>query len=99
MKSKEEIIKAFNEAKFGEGILSNNIKKGDLIVEAHNWYGEIIDNKKGNIRMANIHGLFEEMGSIYVWNITRVCKDGVVYYIKLTKKQKKDKKMINVMGF
>ncbi|MBA7576872.1 hypothetical protein ES708_18714 [subsurface metagenome] len=101
MKTKEEIIKEFSVAQDGEHreILSNDIKKGDLIREINGWYGEIMDNLKGNTRCANIHGFCEEAGSIYVWDIAEVCKGGLVYKIKLTNKQKKNRKMVSAMGF
>ena len=101
MKTKEEIIKEFNKGKDGEyrEILSNDIKKGDLILETNGWYGEVMDNLKGNTRCANIHGFCEEAGSIYVWDIEQVCKGGLVYNIKLTDKQKKNRQMVSAMGF
>lgn len=101
MKTKVEIIKEFNESRDEEyrEILSNDIKKGDLIRETNGWYGEIIDNLRGNTRCANIHGDCTEAGSIYVWDIAEVCKGGLVYHIKLTDKQKKARKMVSAMGF
>jgi hypothetical protein len=101
MKTLEGIIKEFHKARDGEfrEILSNDIKKGDLIRETNGWYGEIMDNLKGNVRCANIHGDFTEAGSIYVWDIFEVCKGGLVYSIKLTDKQKKNRKMVSAMGF
>jgi hypothetical protein len=101
VKTKKEIIREFCKARDFEHreILSNDMKKGDLILETHGWYGEIIDNLKGNARCANIHGFCEEAGSIYVWDITEVCKSGLVYSIKLTDNQKKNRKMVSAMGF
>ena len=100
--SKKEIVDAFELAEsniideIGE-ILSNDMKKGDFIQEHNCWYGEIIDNMKGNTRVANIHGYFTEAGSIYVWDIATICKDGKLYCIKLTNKQKKDRDRINTI--
>jgi hypothetical protein len=91
-KTKNEIIKAFQYAEMASKfIATNDIKKGDFIQETNGWYGECIDNLKGNTRCCNMHGYFEEAGSIYVWDIDRVCKDGKIYWIKLTPKQEKDK--------
>jgi len=99
--SKKEIVDAFESAESNmiekEEILSNDIKKGDFIQELNGWYGEIIDNMKGNTRVANIHGYFTEAGSIYVWDIATICKDGKLYCIKLTNKQKKDRDRINTI--
>jgi hypothetical protein len=101
MKTKEEIIKLFTAGlkMKDEEIFSNDIKKGDLIFEANGWYGEMMDNKKGNTRMVNIHGFYTEAGSIYVWKIREVCKNGKIYNVELTDRQKKDKQMVEMIGF
>ena len=100
MKTQKEIIKAFEDAEVTEKeITSNEMKKGDLIAQVNDWYGEILDNKKGNIRVANIHGYFTEAGSIYVWDITHIVKDGKLYSLKLTDKQVKDKIMVESISF
>lgn len=100
MKTKNEIEKAFETASTtGEALLTNDIKKGDLIQETNEWYGEVLDNCRGNIRVCNIHGYFEEAGSIYAWDIKRVYKGGITYLIKLTDKQVKDKERVEAMSF
>ena len=100
MKTQKEIIKAFEDAEVTEKeITSNEMKKGDLIVQANGWYGEILDNMKGNTRVANIHGYFTEAGSIYVWDITNIVKDGKLYNLKLTDKQVKDRVMVESISF
>ena len=97
-KTKGEIEKAFEIAKVSDQpISSNEMKEGDFIVQTNGWYGEIVDNRKGNTRVANIHGLFTEAGSIYVWDIAIVCKNGFKYVLKLTEKQEKDQKNISGM--
>jgi hypothetical protein len=51
-------------------ILSNELKKGDKIVmKGTMWQGTILDNKKGNIRLAEINGFHKDIGSIYVHDI------------------------------
>ena len=100
MKTQKEIIKAFEDAEVTEKeITSNEMKKGDLILQANGWYGEILDNMKGNIRVANIHGYFTEAGSIYVWDINNIVKDGKLYNLKLTDKQVKDKTRVESISF
>ena len=100
MKTQKEIIKAFEDAEVTEKeITSNEIKKGDFILQVNGWYGEILDNMKGNTRVANIHGYFTEAGSIYVWDITNIVKDGKLYNLKLTDKQVKDKIMVESISF
>ena len=49
---------------------TNDIKKGTEIRMSDGFTGIMEDNKKGNIRMATINGIFTEMGSIYAHNIT-----------------------------
>ena len=100
MKTQGEIIKAFEDAEVTEKeITSNEMKKGDFIIQANGWYGEILDNMKGNTRVANIHGYFTEAGSIYVWDITNIVKDGKLYNLKLTDKQVKDRVMVESISF
>ena len=100
MKTQKEIIKAFEDAEVTEKeITSNEMKKGDFILQVNGWYGEILDNMKGNTRVANIHGYFTEAGSIYVWDITNIVKDGKLYNLKLTDKQVKDKIMVESISF
>lgn len=90
-KTKEEIEGLLRSAVEGEPILSNDIKDGDVFVQNNGWVGEMVDNMRGNTRVANIHGYFEETGSVYVWHISQVAKDGVLRKLKLTPKQEKDK--------
>ena len=82
-----------------EPILSNDLKDGDVFVQANGWVGEIVDNGRGNTRLANIHGFCTEAGSIYVWDIVQVAKNGVLRKLQLTPKQEKDKlKIQGMMG-
>lgn len=91
-KTKDKIIKTFSESVMSsQPILSNEMKDGDFILQYNGWYGEIVDNARGNTRMANIHGSFVEAGSVYVWDIDLVCKDGLIHNLQLTPKQEKDK--------
>ena len=48
---------------------TNEIKKGTRIQLASGWEGTMLDNKKGNIRMAEVEGIFTEIGSIYSHDI------------------------------
>ena len=47
----------------------NDIKKGDIGYLKNGWKFEMVDNKKGNIRMAKVHGYETEIGSIYTHDI------------------------------
>ena len=57
-------------------IQPNDIKKGDLGYLKNGWKFEMMDNKKGNIRMAKVHGIETEIGSIYAHEIAFIQKDG-----------------------
>ena len=58
-------------------IQPNDIKKGDIgYLKNTGWKFEMMDNKKGNIRMAKVHGYETEIGSIYTHDIAFIEKDG-----------------------
>lgn len=48
---------------------TNDLKKGDRIQLRNGWYATIADNKKGNIRMADVEGTYREIGSVYSHDI------------------------------
>lgn len=80
-------------------ILSNDIKKGAEIVLKNGWTATIMDNKKGNIRLAQVRGFCIEIGSIYVHDIAVVTQDNEVFTVALTEKQQSLKKQVNALGF
>ena len=98
-KTKQQIQSLLRSAIEGEPILSNDIKEGDVFVQTNGWIGEMVDNMRGNTRVANIYGAFTEAGSIYVWNISQVAKDGKLRTLKLTPKQEKDKFRVEEMSY
>lgn len=57
-------------------IIPNDIKKGDVGYQKNGWKFEMMDNKKGNIRLAKVYGIVEEMGSIYATDIDFIIRDG-----------------------
>lgn len=98
LKRLEEIVQEFESAEeSGKYIKTNDIKKGDVFLQTNGWYGEMVDNMRGNTRVANIHGIYTEMGSIYVWDISLVVKDGKQHGIELTAKQEKDRGRVDSM--
>jgi hypothetical protein len=55
----------------------NDIKKGTIgYLKDTGWKFEMVDNKKGNIRMAKVFGLCTEIGSIYSHDIDYVIIGG-----------------------
>jgi len=69
-------------------MLTNDIKKGTRIQLKNGWYGTMMDNMKGNIRMAEVEGYCTEIGSVYAWDIAHVINpDGTTVPVTLTEKQ------------
>lgn len=68
---------------------TNDIKKGMRFRLANGWYGTMLDNKRGNIRLAEVEGIYKEIGSVYAHDIISVEQpDGVWHTIELTEQQK-----------
>lgn len=80
-------------------VLSNEIRKGDHIRLKNGFHAVIMDNIRGNIRMAEVSGFYTEIGSIYVWDIQYVIKNGRAIPIRLTDKQIKSMHIIRAAGF
>ena len=56
----------------------NDIKKGMIGYKKDGFKFEMADNKKGNIRLAKVYGIFTEYGSIYTHDIDYVIIDDSV---------------------
>lgn len=50
-------------------MLTNQLRKGMRVRLRNGWYATIADNKKGNIRLADVEGHFREIGSVYAHDI------------------------------
>lgn len=79
---------------------TNELKKGDIVSISGGYKAEIMDNKRGNIRMIKTFPpLYEEIGSIYAWEISYILsnKNGEILNekIELTPAQEKAKKKTN----
>lgn len=57
-------------------IHTNDIKKGDRIKLSNGWYGTMMDNKHGNVRMALVEGVANEVGDIYAYDIVQARHNG-----------------------
>lgn len=68
-------------------IVSNDLKKGDMVILNNGWKARIEDNKKGNTRMATVFGLYTEIGSIYAHDIKAKMDGDNIILINLTQKQ------------
>lgn len=66
---------------------TNDLKKGTKVRLQNGWEAIIEDNKKGNIRMAKVFGLYTEIGSIYSHDIEVALIDGQEIQIEHTPEQ------------
>jgi len=80
-------------------MLSNELKKGMHVQLKNGWFGVMMDNARGNIRMVEVDGYCKEIGSVYVWDIDAMCDTSPACKIELTEKQIKARNAIKAMGF
>lgn len=76
-------------------VLTNDLKKGDMVLMKNGWKARIEDNRKGNIRFATVFGNYTEMGSIYAMDIKAKIDGDKLIPVILTKKQQDSKAKIN----
>lgn len=69
-------------------INTNDIKKGTRVLLKNGWYATIMDNRKGNIRLAEVEGYVKETGSVYASEIVSAEVDGVWVQVVRSSKQK-----------
>jgi hypothetical protein len=80
-------------------IQTNDLKKGARVQLNNGWYATIQDNRKGDVRIATVEGLYTETGSIYAHDIVRVeLSDGWVA-VSHTPKQKATRDRVRNFGF
>lgn len=78
-------------------VTTNEIKKGHRIMQRNGWFGTMVDNARGTIRMAEVEGYVTEMGSIYAHDIVLAQIDDVWYVVEHTKAQLELKKRVERM--
>lgn len=79
---------------------TNDLKKGTRIKLANGWEADIMDNMKGNTRLARVFGYADECGSIYAHDIVAYkVNDEWRTDIEYTPAQFKCKKAVKFMGF
>lgn len=78
---------------------TNDIKKGMRFQQANGWFGTILDNKKGNTRMAEVEGYATELGSVYSHDIMKVLVNGTWENVEHTPEQLQLKKTVLALGF
>lgn len=80
-------------------VKTNDLKKGVRILLRNGWYATIVDNARGNTRMADVEGFCREIGSVYSWDIAEALVDGKWVAVELTEKQVKDRARVRSTGF
>ena len=55
---------------------TNDLKKGTRVLLRNGWEATLMDNMKGNRRLANVEGYVTEMGSVYSHDIMEVLPSG-----------------------
>jgi len=54
---------------------TNELKKGTMVLLANGWHGELWDNARGNTRVVNVYGDYEEAGSVYSHDIVAYARE------------------------
>ncbi len=80
-------------------MFTNDLKKGTRIRLRNGWEAEMWDNKKGNIRMANVFGHVTEAGSVYAHDIMYAQINGDWMKVEHTPAQLKLKTQLHAMGW
>lgn len=78
---------------------TNDIKKGTRIQLRNGWFATIVDNAKGNTRLADVEGICREMGSVYSHDIMTAFIDGKPVTVEHTPAQVNLRKQVNALGF
>lgn len=67
---------------------TNDLKKGVVVLLRNGWQAVLLDNKKGNTRLAEVDGFCKESGSIYSHDIVaHMPENQWVYDIEYTTSQ------------
>jgi hypothetical protein len=71
-------------------VVTNDLKKGDLVQLENGWMARIADNRKGDTRLCTVYGFETEMGSVYSHHIIQLVDEvaGTRTPITHTEKQK-----------
>jgi len=81
---------------------TNDMKKGTRIKLSYNgWEAKLMNNKKGNIRDAEVYGIYTELSSVYSHNIVAYQDNAGNWQtdVEYSKGQIQCKQMNDAMGF
>ena len=74
---------------------TNDLKKGTRIRLRNGWYATLMDNARGNIRLADVEGIYREIGSVYAHDIMAAEVNGAWVNVTHTDKQNKSRGVVN----
>ena len=77
---------------------TNDLKRGSRVMLRNGWEADIMDNMKGQTRMARVYGNYTEMGSVYSHDIKYVKIGEDWFPIEHTDTQLKLKEQLNTIG-
>ena len=77
----------------GTNMKTNDIKKGTRIQLFNGWYGTMMDNARGNIRIVDVEGIYREVGSVYSHDIAAAFVGGSMVPVVHTPAQLKCRAM------
>jgi len=79
-------------------LFTNNLKRGARVMLANGWEADIMDNMKGNTRLARVYGVYDEVGSVYSHDIIKTRIGDEWFDIQHTPQQIKLKDQLSKMG-
>lgn len=79
-------------------LFTNNLKRGARVMLANGWEADIMDNMKGNTRLARVYGVYDEVGSVYSHDIIKTRIGDEWFDIQHTPQQIKLKFQLKNMG-
>lgn len=78
---------------------TNDLKRGSRVMLRNGWEADIMDNMKGQTRLARVYGDFTDIGSVYSHDIQSVKIGEEWFPIEHTDTQLKLKDQLSKMGF
>jgi hypothetical protein len=80
-------------------LFTNTLKRGARVLLSNGWEADIMDNMKGDTRLARVYGTYDEVGSVYSHDIIKTKIGSDWFAISHTPKQIKLKEQLSRMGF
>lgn len=84
-------------------IKSNDVKKGAIVTFEDGRIGEVVDNRRGNLRMVKVEVYFQpgsyDIGDEYVHYWSTVLQGGILYRVEHTESQGKTRDLLKELGF